>query len=271
MKILAFAALVASASIVACSSEVPTDVPTDLAPSFASGSGSDGSGSDRGGSDGSGGDGGDGEDDGGSGSSGGGTVSTGPSQNVFVNRNPLVSGDTSSLLVSVTDVAPAGGYALSLRSNDAAVQVPATYVVPAGEFVVHVPLSTTPIANARVFSVTVSLLGQSKSNGAKLFPRTATLAAPTLLSPGDRSGFGVRRVITFDWNDQNNAWCYQIQMDDDPAFTGYPAYGEVCTPYSFWNQSAFGPLGSTNYWRVRAQDASGNPGPWSPVRSFVIK
>ncbi len=121
------------------------------------------------------------------------------------------------------------------------------------------------------FSITVSLLGQSKSNGAKLFPRTATLSAPTLFSPGDRSGFGVRRVITFDWNDQNNAWCYQIQMDDDPAFTGYPAYGEVCTPSSFWNQSAFGPVGSTNYWRVRAQDASGNPGPWSQVRSFVIK
>jgi len=136
---------------------------------------------------------------------------------------------------------------------------------------VHVPLSTTPISDARVFSITVSLLGQSKSKDAKLFPRTATLAAPTLFSPGDRSGFGVRRVITFDWNDQNNAWCYQIQMDDDAAFTGYPAYGEVCTPTSFWNQSAFGPVGSTNYWRVRAQDASGDPGPWSQVRSFVIK
>jgi hypothetical protein len=259
MKVLAFLLVVVSASVVACASDIPTEVPTDLAPSFASGSGSDGSG---------------GDDDGGSsgsGSSGGGTVTTGPIQNVFVNRNPLVSGDTSSLLVSVTDVAPAGGYRLSLRSNDAAVQVPATFVVPEGQFVVHVPFSTTPIADARFFNITVSLLSQSKANGAKLFPRTATLAAPTLFSPGDRSGFGVRRVITFDWNDQNNAWCYQIQIDDDPAFTGYPAYGNTCTPNSFWNQSAFGPVGSTNYWRVRAQDASGNPGPWSPVRSFVIK
>jgi hypothetical protein len=250
-------AVIMSAAAIACG-DVTTGVPDGPPPSLASGSGSDGSG-------------GSGGSDGGSGSGGGGTVSTGLIQNVFVNRNPLVSGDTSSLLVSVTQVAPTGGYTLSLRSNDAAVQVPTTYLVPAGEFVVHVPLSTTPIVDARVFSVTVTLEGQSKANGAKLFPRTATLAAPTLLSPGDRSGFDVRRVITFDWNDQNNAWCYQIQMHDDPGFAGYPAYGEVCTPTSFWNQSAFGPAGSTGYWRVRAQDASGNPSPWSQVRSFRIK
>jgi hypothetical protein len=257
MKVLAFCLVVASSLVVACAEAPPTGVPESATPSFASGSGSDGSGGDGGSS--------------GSGSGDGSTESTGFIQNVFVNRNPLVSGDTSSLLVSFTEAAPASGYTLSLRSNDAAVQTPATYVVPAGQFVVHVPFSTTPITDARVFSITVTLLGQSKANDAKLFPRTATLAAPVLFSPGDRSGFNVRRVITFDWNDQNNAWCYQIQMDDDPAFTGYPAYGEVCTPTSFWNQSAFGRVGSTNYWRVRAQDASGNPGPWSPVRSFVIK
>jgi hypothetical protein len=96
-------------------------------------------------------------------------------------------------------------------------------------------------------------------------------AAPTLFKPGDRAGFKMREIVDFDWNDQNNAWCYHLQMDDDPGFAGYPAYGELCTPNSFWRQSAFGPVGSTTYWRVRAQDASGNGGPWSPVRSFVIK
>ena len=143
MKIVALVALMASASLAGCSSDGPTEVPDDLAPSFASGSGSDGSGG--------------GDDSGGSGS--GSTTTTGPIQNVFVGQGRLVSGDTSSVLVSTTQVAPAGGYTLSLRSSDPAVQVPATYVVPAGEFVVHVPLSTAPIADARVFRITVSLLG----------------------------------------------------------------------------------------------------------------
>ncbi len=241
--------LVACVCIAACSETSSTTAPRDRGvPSFDSGPGS-----------------------GGSGGGDGGTQPTGPIQNVFIGQNPMVSGDTSSVLVSFTQSAPAEGYTLALKSNDPAVLVPATYQAPAGAFVVHVPLSTTPITDARNFLVTVTLLGQSKSNGAKLYPRTATLAAPALFKPGDRSGFKMREIVDFDWNDQNNAWCYHLQMDDDPNFTGYPAYGELCTPNSFWRQSAFGPVGSTTYWRVRAQDASGNPGPWSVVRSFVIK
>ena len=246
-------ALVLLLGLAACTDDPPTGVPSDetevpIRPVFASGSGGSGSGG-----------------------GGGGDATAGPIQNVFFNQNPLVSGDTSSVLVSFTQVAPAGGYTLSLRSNDPAMQVPSTYPVPEGAFVVHVPLSTTPIADARVATVTVTLLGQSKSNSVKLYPRTATLAAPTLFKPGDRSGFKMREIVDFDWNDQNNAWCYHLQIDDDPGFAGYPAYANVCTPNSFFRQSAFGPLGSTAYWRVRAQDASGNPGPWSAVRSFVIK
>ena len=242
-------ALAMSATALACRGDTATGVPDGSPPSFASGSGSGG---------------------------GSGTASAGLMQHAFANRNPLASGGTSSLLVRFTQAAPRGGYTLSLGSNDAAVQVPTTYAVPAGAFVVHVPLSTTPIADARVFGVTVTLVGQSTADGAKRFPRTATLAAPALFSPGDRSSFDVRRVITFDvttfdWNYRNNAWCYQIQMDDDPGVAGYPACGEVCTPYSFWNQSAFGPAGSRTYCRVRAHDASGNPGAWSTVRRFTVK
>jgi hypothetical protein len=76
--------------------------------------------------------------------------------------------------------------------------------------------------------------------------------------------------VTFDWNDQNNAWCYQIQIDDERTFA-VVSYANVCTPNSIFVQSAFGPVGSTTYWRVRAKDASGNPGPWLQTRSFRIQ
>jgi hypothetical protein len=39
---------------------------------------------------------------------------------------------------------------------------------------------------------------RSAANGTKLFPRTATLAAPTLFKPGDRSGFKMREIVDFD-------------------------------------------------------------------------
>ena len=253
MRDLVFTLVLSLCVATACGSDSPTSTPADRGtPSFASGSGSDGDGGDGGGG-------------------GGDPAPAGPLQNVFLNKAPMISGDTSSVLVSFTDVVPTGGYTLALTSNDAAVLVPATYQAPPGVIVVHVPYSTTPITNARSYTITVTLQGQSKSTGTKLFPRTATLAAPTLFKPGDRSGFKMREIVDFDWNDQNNAWCYHLQIDDDAAFNGYPAYADVCTPNSFWRQSAFGPVGSTTYWRVRAQDASGNPGPWSVVRSFVIK
>lgn len=208
---------------------------------------------------------------GGGGGGGGGDQGTGPIQNVFFNANPVVSGDTTSLLVSFTEPAPAAGYTLTLRSSDPAMQIPSSWFVPPGERSTHAPVTTTPILDARFVTATVTLEAQSKSNSVKLFPRTATLVAPTLFKPGDRSSFKMREIVDFDWNDQNNAWCYHLQMDDDGIFEPFPAFGDLCTPNSFWRQSAFGPVGSTTYWRVQAQDASGNPGPWSPVRTFVIK
>jgi hypothetical protein len=248
--------ILAILGVAACAGDPPTRARTAAeSPLLASGSGSDGT---SGGSSGS-----------GSGS-GGTTTTAGPLQNVFVNQPRLVAGDTSSVLVSFTDTVPAGGYALSLRASDPAVQVPSTFAALAGVFVVHPPLSTTPITDARTFTVTVTVLGQSKSASAKLFPRTATLAAPSLFSPGDRSNFDVRRIVTFDWNDQNNAWCYEIQIGSNATFSG-TIYADVCTPNSVWVQSAFGPSGSTTYWRVRALDASLNPGPWSQLRTFTIR
>jgi hypothetical protein len=238
--------------LAACADRAPTAPLAPARPRFESGSGSDGSGG-----------------SGGSGS-GGGTTTTGPLRNVFFGQNPLVSGDTTSVLVSY-ETAPAGGYTIALRSNDPALIVPSTHQAPPGSLALSVPASTTPIANARTISVTVTLAGTSKTASVKLFPRTATLAAPVLFSPGDGAGFDVRRIVDFDWNDQNNAWCYQIQIDDDPGFAGFPAYADVCTPNSFFRQSAFGAAGSTAYWRVRALDASLNPGPWSATRSIRIK
>lgn len=181
----------------------------------------------------------------------------------------LISTKTDSILISFNQMAPAGGWTLQLISSDpSAVQIAPTYFVPQGAFVVHPLVTGDNVANAKNVTITVKLLSQTKTTVLKVFPLTASFPAPQLLSPGNGSGINFRTQVKFDWNDNNNAYYYHLQISTDKAFADLIT--DIETDQSVWGQSYFNGTG-TRYWRVAFVDASGNPGPWSGVRNFIEK
>lgn len=201
---------------------------------------------------------------------GGGVNNSGLIQSVLSGTaSRLVSTKTDSILVSFTQAAPAGGWTLQLTSSDpSAVQIAPTYFVPAGSSVVHPNVTAGNIANAKNATITVKLLSQAKTTVLKVFPLTATFPAPQLLSPSNGKSFKSREIVTFDWNDNNNAYYSHLQISLDKAFTNLAT--NLLLDESIWPQSFFNGTG-TIYWRIAFVDASGNDGPWSEVRNFIEK
>jgi len=73
--------------------------------------------------------------------------------------------------------------------------------------------------------------------------------------------------IAFDWSDVTGAASYTIQIDDQDTFTS-PIVNQTMTASQFSSST----LPTTRmWWRVRANDASGNPGNWSSSRRFEVK
>lgn len=180
----------------------------------------------------------------------------------------LVGGDTTDIGVSFTQPAPAGGWTLTLSSSDPALQVPPTYFVPAGSFQVHPVVPSLPVTNAKVVTYTVKLGTQSVSNTIKVFPATATFPAPQLSKPGNGAKVNFGLNVLFDWSDNNNAWYHELQISHSPTFA--TLWFETGFPDSYYTTNYLA-SNTTHYWRVRYVDASGNPGPWSEVRSFFVK
>lgn len=201
---------------------------------------------------------------------GGGGNTSGFIQNILSGTaSRLIAGTTDSIWINFTQAAPSSGWTLNLSSSDAfSVIVPSTYAVPPGATTVHPPLRGGKVANAKTVTVNVSLLGQTKTTSIKVFPLTATFPAPQLLSPGNGAGFKSREIVTFDWNDNNNAYGYEFQVSDAISFQNLIIH--VITPNSIFVASYFNGFGK-RYWRVRFVDASNNAGPWSAVRSFEVR
>lgn len=206
---------------------------------------------------------------GGSGGGGGGTTTTGAIQSLFApNGNRIIATKADSILVVLSAAAPAGGRVVSMSSSDAAIQLPATVTVPAGAISKYVPYTTTATISAHNVTITATANGQSKSVTAKFFPLTASIAAPSLQSPGNGSSFGYHRQVIFDWSDLSEAFYYEIQVSSTTSFTtlSFNSGPLVSTTVGDYFD---GP--GTRYWRVRGVDASDNGGTWSAVRSFVVK
>jgi len=204
----------------------------------------------------------------GSSGGGGGTATTGPISfvgGVF----KLIGGNSDSIQINLTQAAPAG-WVLSLSSNDAAFQVPASFPVPQGALYVHIPVTSSVITVTKKIVITAQLLGQTvNSFPFEIFPLHYNFSAPLLQSPGNGSGFRNRIQVKFTWSDDVNAYYHDIQISDDPNFTNTPML-EVYLDGPIWAASYFNGLGR-RYWRVRYIDGSGTPGPWSAVRNFEIK
>ena len=97
---------------------------------------------------------------------------------------------------------------------------------------------------------------------------TGPLPAPSLVSPAADARFAPGANIIFDWSDVSGAASYTLQIDDNNAFPSPFILQQTVTASQF-SSSTLPTL--TMWWRVRANDASGNPGTWSSVRRFEVK
>src|ERR1700712_3551412 len=55
----------------------------------------------------------------------------------------LIGGNSDSIQVNFTQPAPATGLIVNLTSSDPSVQLPATFTVPAGEYIIHPQLTSS--------------------------------------------------------------------------------------------------------------------------------
>ncbi len=89
-------------------------------------------------------------------------------------------------------------------------------------------------------------------------------AAPRLLSPADQSGTTLT-TATLKWSASATAALYRIWIDDDPLFGSYTEFTTTTL-----TQVVTLPGPGVYHWRVRFEDAAGNPGVWSAAWQFSV-
>jgi hypothetical protein len=161
------------------------------------------------------------------------------------------------------------------RVNSSAAQASGIVNVPAGQ--------TSGIFNVTTFAVSantsvtiMAFYDTTRSANLTVTPGTAppptptpsaTLAAPSLVSPAADARFAPGTNITFDWSDLSGAANYTLQIDDQNTFSS-PIVNQNVTASQF-SSSTLPTL--TMWWRPRANNASGNDGTWSTARRFEVK
>jgi Beta-propeller repeat len=92
----------------------------------------------------------------------------------------------------------------------------------------------------------------------------AVPVAPTLVAPAN--GASPAQPVGFDWNDVTGAASYTIEIDDSSAFTAPLVSTQTVTSSAYL---AGGLPAATLFWRVRALNTAGTPGPYSATRSVL--
>ena len=93
------------------------------------------------------------------------------------------------------------------------------------------------------------------------------LVAPTLVSPASDARLQPG-TVNFDWSDVAGATGYTIQIDTNQSFQA-PFTLETTTTTS--QHTATTLPTQRLWWRVRAVDPTGTPGPWSSTRRFELR
>ncbi len=186
------------------------------------------------------------------------------------NPSTVVGGNASTGTVTLSGAAGASGAVVSLSSsNPGVVSVPATVTVTAGAASASFTATTASVAATTSVTVTASLNGQAASATLTVTPPSSgPLGAPTLLSPANDARFSAGQAIAFDWTDVTGAASYTIQIDDSDTFTAPLIVSQTVAQSA---TTISGLPAQRLWWRVRANDASGNPGAWSAVRRFELK
>jgi hypothetical protein len=178
-------------------------------------------------------------------------------------------GNSAQGTVALNFTAPAGGIVVTLASSNPAVaKVPASVTVPAGARSASFTVTTSAVAASTTVSITGSLAGTSQSGSLTVTAPSGPLAAPTLMFPSDKARFKPGETIIFDWSDVAGAASYTIQIDDSNTFSAPQIVNQTVTPSTFSTSTL--PTAKM-WWRVRANDAAGQPGAWSAIREIEVK
>jgi plastocyanin len=181
-----------------------------------------------------------------------------------------VSGGSSAQgTVTLNFTAPAGGIVVKLASSNTAVaRVPASVTVPAGATSASFTVTTSSVASNTTVVITATMADTSQSANLTVTAPTGPLPAPTLMFPSNGARFSPGQTITFDWSDVSGAASYTIQIDDSNTFSAPQIVSQTVTPSTYSTSTL--PT-KKMWWRVRANDAAGNPGAWSTVREIEVK
>jgi hypothetical protein len=187
-----------------------------------------------------------------------------------LNPSSVVGGNASQGTVTLTAAAPSGGAVVALfSSNPGVAAVPTSVAILAGATSASFAITTSAVAASTSIAITASFAGVSKTATLTVTPvSSGPLPAPSLLGPANDARFLPGQAITFDWTDVTGAASYTIQIDDSDTFAAPLIVNQSVGVSQYTNST----LPTTRmWWRVRANDAAGNPGAWSAVRRFEVK
>ncbi len=200
-------------------------------------------------------------------------------QSVSFNPRTVTGGTNVTGTVLLNTPAPAGGVEATLSTSNTLARPPGVVTVPAGQTSVNFTVPTSAVTSNTVITISAIVGNSSQSASITLTPGAvptptstpppaSTLPAPSQLTPAADARVAPGTNITFDWSDVNGAASYALQVSDSSAFPSPLIVGQTTVSSQFSSSTL--PT-KTMWWRVRANDASGNPGAWSAARRFEVK
>ena len=195
---------------------------------------------------------------------------------IAVSPARVTGGSSSTATVTLSGPALSSGTVVNLSSNSSAAAVPASVSVPSGSTSAQFAVATVAVSVDTLATLSATLGGTANTSVTQITSLTVTpattptpgvLAAPSLLSPASDARLAVSQPVNFDWSDVSGAASYVLQVDSASDFAAPLTLNLSVTA----SQHTVSLAVSRPYWRVRAIDASGNPGTWSTVRNFRVQ
>jgi hypothetical protein len=168
--------------------------------------------------------------------------------------------------VTLNGAAPPGGVTVTLSTSNLVASPPPIVLVPAGASSAGFSVATSAVTANTLVTITGIFGAASKSASLTVQPPAApppTLAAPTLQSPA--ADAQPSQPVTFSWSSVTGAASYEVQIDDNNAFTAPLTQSLTPTAPSV---STSGLPNTRLFWRVRARNSAGTAGAWSAARRF---
>ena len=157
---------------------------------------------------------------------------------------------------------------MSLSRSNPAATVPASVTVPSGAASATFAITTTTVTVSTPVTITATQGTTTRTATLTINPQATGPLPPLLLSPASDARFSPGQTIVFDWSDVAGVASYTIQIDNNQTVASPFVLEQTVTASTFSTSTL--PI-QTMRFRVRANDAAGNPGNWSSTRRFEVK